>query len=120
MGDVSVLSKQFAQAVENYTNAQTKYPTARNSFPSSYFNKSEAEFWLGNYKKSLEEYKFSGLYGKMASVYAKAGERKAAVEAQEIAIALAKEEVKDPKFGGRVFDYTITEYEETLKKYKKI
>ncbi len=57
LGDVSVLSKQFAQAVENYTSAQKKYPAVQNLFPSSYFNKSESEFWLGNYKTSLEDFR---------------------------------------------------------------
>ncbi len=57
LGDVNVLSKKFSQAIENYTQAQSKYPSAQNSFPSSYFNKSEAEFWLGNYKKSLEDFR---------------------------------------------------------------
>lgn len=57
LGDVSVLSKQFAQAVENYEKAQSRYPKAQNSFPGSYFNKSEAEFWLGSYKKSLEDFR---------------------------------------------------------------
>ena len=57
LGDVSVLSKQFAQAIEEYTKAQNKYPTAQSAFPGSYFNKSEAEFWLGNYRKSLEDFR---------------------------------------------------------------
>ncbi len=57
LGDVDVFSKKFAKAVENYTSAQKKYPSAQTAFPSSYFNKSEAEFWLGNYKKSLEDFR---------------------------------------------------------------
>lgn len=48
-----------------------------------------------------------------------AGENKLAIEEEEKAIAAAKEEVKVPKFAGRVFEYTITEYEQTLSKYKK-
>jgi tetratricopeptide (TPR) repeat protein len=57
LGDVSVLAKQYAQAVENYSSAQAKYPIAQSQFPGSFFNKSEAEFWLGNYKKSLEDFR---------------------------------------------------------------
>lgn len=34
-------------------------------------------------------------------------------------IALAKEEVKDPKIAVRVFEYTITHNEQTPGKYKK-
>lgn len=57
LGDVNVLSKQFPNAIENYNRAQKQYPMAQNSFPGSFFNKSEAEFWIGNYKKSLEDFR---------------------------------------------------------------
>jgi thiol-disulfide isomerase/thioredoxin len=76
-------------------------------------------FAAENFSKGLEENKFSAIYDKLALAYSKAGDVKAAVEAEEKAVAAAKEEIKDPKFGGRVFDYTITGYEETLGKYKK-
>lgn len=76
-------------------------------------------FAVESWKKALEEYKYSGIYDKLALAYYKAGENKLAIEAEEKAIAAAKEEVKDPKFAGRVFEYTITDYEQTLSKYKK-
>jgi len=76
-------------------------------------------FAVESWKKALEDYKFSAIYDKLALAYSKAGETRLAIEAEEIAIAAAKEEAKDPKFGGRVFDYTITDYEQTLNKYKK-
>ncbi|NII29339.1 AhpC/TSA family protein [Pseudoflavitalea sp. X16] len=72
-----------------------------------------------SFRSALEGYKFSLLYDKLALAYSKAGDAKAAVEAEEKAVAAAKAEIKDPQFGGRVFDYTITGYEETLNKYKK-
>lgn len=71
------------------------------------------------FKQALQEYSYSAIYDKMALAYSKAGEIKAAIETEEKAVAAAKVEVKDPKFGGRVFDYTITDYEATLNKYKK-
>jgi ribosome-binding ATPase YchF (GTP1/OBG family) len=55
---------------------------------------------------------------KMALAYSKAGNLKEAIETGEKAVALAKIEVKDPAFGGRVFDYTITDFEAKVKKYK--
>jgi tetratricopeptide (TPR) repeat protein len=57
LGDVDVLAKQYAKAIEDYTGAQKKYPSAQTAFPGSYFNKSEAEFWLGNYKTSLDDFR---------------------------------------------------------------
>ncbi len=43
----------------------------------------------------------------------------AAVDAQKKALALAKEELKDPNYVGRVFDYTIRDYENQLNDYLK-
>lgn len=57
LGDIYVLSKQYAKAVEEYAIAQKKYPFAQSKFPNSYFNKAEAEFWLGNYKTALESFR---------------------------------------------------------------
>lgn len=72
----------------------------------------------GKLKEALNNNSFSGYYDKIAVCYSKAGDINAAINAQEKAIELAKKEVKDPKFEGRVFDHTITDFEETLKKYK--
>ena len=54
----------------------------------------------------------------LASMYAKKGDFAPAAEAQQKALDLAKAEVNDPKFSGRVFDYTITDYQKKLKEYK--
>ena len=67
----------------------------------------------------LKEYQYSGIYDKIAEAYSKAGDNKLAIENQQKAVKLAKEEVRKPEFAGRVFDYTITEYEEKLAVYKK-
>lgn len=76
-------------------------------------------FAADGFSKALEDAQFSGLYDEMALAYSKAGDIKNAVKAQEKAVILAKAEIKDPQFNGRVFDYDIIEYEETLNKYKK-
>lgn len=57
LGDIEVLSGQFADAIESYNRAQKKYPVSQNDFPSSFFNKSEAEFRLGNYRRSLDDFR---------------------------------------------------------------
>lgn len=57
LGDIFVLSKNYSKAIEEYNVAQRKYPQVQNKFPNSYFNKGEAEFWLGNYRKALEDYR---------------------------------------------------------------
>lgn len=57
LGDIYVLSKQYAKAVEEYEASQKKYPKAQGKFPNSYFNKAESQFWLGNYRKSLEDFR---------------------------------------------------------------
>ena len=55
---------------------------------------------------------------KLALAKSKAGDLKGAIETEEKAVKLAKVEVKDPAFSGRVFDYTITDFEKKVKKYK--
>lgn len=77
-------------------------------------------FAANNLKKALEERSFSALYDKLAVAYSKAGNLEAAVEAQQKAVDAAKEEVNDPDFAGRVFDYTITSYEATLDSLRQV
>jgi len=47
------------------------------------------------------------------------GDYKGAVEAQEIAIAKAKEYLKNGKFAGFILEDTVKEYEAELAKYKE-
>ncbi len=63
--------------------------------------------------------KSSAIYNIMAKGYSKGHDFKNAVTAQEKAIELAKNEVNDPKFQGRVFDYTVTDYQKKLNEYKQ-
>lgn len=55
---------------------------------------------------------------KAALSYSKAGDFKAAAETEQKAVEHAKLEYKDPKFSGRVFDYTVTDFEATFRKYQ--
>lgn len=73
----------------------------------------------GSFAKYSEKDPFSGYFHSMAKAYAKAGDLRSAVEAEEKAISMARAELKDPKFEGRVFDYTIEDYERALDEYKK-
>ncbi|MFN8792194.1 MAG: tetratricopeptide repeat protein [Bdellovibrionales bacterium] len=57
LGDIFVVSKQYGRAIEEYESARKKYPKAQGRFPSSYFNKGEAQFWLGNFRKSLDDFR---------------------------------------------------------------
>lgn len=55
----------------------------------------------------------------LASCYAKGGDYKHAISIEKKAIKRAKTALKEGKFIGSIMDYTITEYEEALKKYRK-
>lgn len=59
------------------------------------------------------------VYNLVASIYAKAGDYKNAIDNQEKAIEGAKTALKEGKLIGSVMDYTVTEYEQTLDGYKK-
>lgn len=76
------------------------------------------QFALAGMEKQLEKNKFSALYNMLATLYSKSGDLKAAVQAQEKAVEYAKKEVNDPQFAGRVFNYTITDYEKKVQEYK--
>ncbi|TJZ54764.1 TlpA family protein disulfide reductase [Sphingobacterium olei] len=81
-------------------------------------SKETYEFAATLVDKAIETYPFSGVYDLKAKAMIKAGNQAGAISALENAIALAKSEVNDPKFAGRVFDYTITEYQDKLKTLK--
>jgi len=59
------------------------------------------------------------MYKFIADAYVNMGDYKGAVEAQETAIAKAKEYLKNGKFAGFVLEDTVKEYEAALEKYKK-
>lgn len=57
IGDLYVQSKKYPEAIQEYTQAQKQFPEAQGRFPNAYFNKAEAQFWLGNYRPSLEDFR---------------------------------------------------------------
>lgn len=59
------------------------------------------------------------MYNMLASCYAKGEDYKNAILHQEKAVEGAKVALKEGKLIGSIMDYTVTEYEGTLKKYKK-
>lgn len=59
------------------------------------------------------------MYKFIAGAYVNMGDYKGAVEAQEIAIAKAKEYLKNGKFAGFILEDTVKEYEAELAKYKE-
>lgn len=81
-------------------------------------SKSSYLFAADAFEKAASRNAFSALYDKVALCYSKAGDLQSAAKAQQQAIEAARREVKDPKYGGRVFEHTITDYEEKLKKYQ--
>lgn len=56
LGDVYLLNQNYKKAKESYETALKKYPEYRNVFPSLTYNLAESNFWLGNYKESLEQF----------------------------------------------------------------
>ena len=57
LGDLYVQTKKFSDAIQSYSSAQKEFPNAQKRFPNSFFNKAEAQFWLGNYRMSLEGFR---------------------------------------------------------------
>jgi tetratricopeptide (TPR) repeat protein len=57
LGDLYVQTKKFSDAIQSYSAAQKDFPNAQARFPNSFFNKAEAQFWLGNYRLSLEGFR---------------------------------------------------------------
>jgi tetratricopeptide (TPR) repeat protein len=57
MGDIFVQSKKYPESIKKYSAAQKEFPMSQNQFPNSFFNKAEAQFWLGNYKQALSDFR---------------------------------------------------------------
>lgn len=55
----------------------------------------------------------------IATAYGKAGDLKAAIASEEMAVQSAKEALKEGKFLGSILDSTVTEFEASLVAYKK-
>ncbi len=73
-----------------------------------------------NYANSKPEKEISPMVlDLLASCYAKGGNYKSAIAAEEKAIKAAKTALKEGKFVGKITDNTVTGYEEALLKYQK-
>jgi tetratricopeptide (TPR) repeat protein len=55
-GDVYFDQKNYEKAVEAYNAVLKKYPQFKATFPNAQYNLSEAEFWLGKRKESLDHF----------------------------------------------------------------
>jgi len=128
--EVSLKSEKFKILLNNFTETEAlNYATELEKENKAYISsiayviiekdglsKVAYQLAVDNFKKMTPVR--SAILDKLALAQSKAGNVKEAIETEEKAVALAKIEVKDPKFGGRVFDYTIVEFEEKVKKYK--
>ena len=56
-GDVYFRSKDYTTAVKEYDAAIKKYPDQWRQGPNAYFNAAESDFWLKDYKGSLEKFR---------------------------------------------------------------
>jgi tetratricopeptide (TPR) repeat protein len=56
MGDVHILAREYTKAVAAYERAMKTYPAFKKVFPNAQYNTSESRFWLGEYKKSLQDF----------------------------------------------------------------
>lgn len=51
-GDFYFNSKKLSDAIKTYEEAIKKFPMVEKSYPSAFFNKMEAQFWLSQFKES--------------------------------------------------------------------
>lgn len=56
IGDIFFARKEYQKAIDHYNQIQKLYPTHAGRFPGAQYNKSEALFWMKQYKDSLEGY----------------------------------------------------------------
>jgi tetratricopeptide (TPR) repeat protein len=56
-GDVPFKNKNYEEAAKFYEVAIKKYPVAVDKYPNAFYNKAECNFWLGKYKKGLDDYR---------------------------------------------------------------
>jgi len=54
LGDVYFQQKDYKKALATYEEAQKKYPEFNVVYPNAQYNSSEAKFWLGQHKQSLQ------------------------------------------------------------------
>lgn len=77
----------------------------------------------GSYTKAIEWLKSSTpnsmILDKVAEGYVKIGDIKSAINAMEQAVVKGEEELKDERYKGRVFDYTVEGYKTKILELKK-
>ncbi|MCB0350213.1 MAG: tetratricopeptide repeat protein, partial [Bdellovibrionales bacterium] len=56
MGDVYMGKGDYKKALEVYQAVQAKYPAHKGVFGNAQYNIAEAQFWLGQYRESLDNY----------------------------------------------------------------
>ncbi len=56
LGDVHLAKEDYPKAIEAYKAALKTYPEFEKVFPNALYNLAESQFWMGNYKESLENY----------------------------------------------------------------
>lgn len=56
-GDVFFRKKEYAEAIKQYKGALSRHAAVANEYPNAWYNTAEAEFLLGNYRKSIEDYR---------------------------------------------------------------
>lgn len=101
---------------------QASYKSAPSLVIAEIYNRDnlpkETYLWAAKNFGSTAELKNPLIFDALATLYAKGGEFQNAVAHQEKALEIAKQALKDGTMVGSVMDYTVTEYQEKLQKYK--
>lgn len=101
---------------------QTTYKSAPSLILSIIYVKpdlsKEAYLWAVTNFGSTAELTNPLIFDALATCYAKAGDFKNAAVNQEKALGIARKALKEGTMVGSIMDYTVTEYEGKLKKYK--
>lgn len=56
MGDVYARKKDYKRSIASYKDAIKEFPEHAKYFPNAFYNIAESQFWLGEYRKSLDSY----------------------------------------------------------------
>lgn len=56
IGDVYARKKDYKKSIRAYQEALKEFPTHAHLFPNAFYNIAESQFWLGDYRDSLDSY----------------------------------------------------------------
>lgn len=118
----ALLTKKTPQDAFNYAEEMLKEsPGFKTSIAMMVLERSNLD--KGSYTKAIEWLKSSPttnslLLDKIADGYAKIGDSKNAIAALEEAVVKGQEELKDERYNGRVFDYTVEGYKTKIQALK--